>query len=67
VGHDEQIDRFGILLERLDKGHSEQSMIITGLRGIGKTVLLDVFRDQAEVRKWATVEWVVQAVCTGPL
>ncbi len=35
-------------------------MIITGLRGVGKTVLLDVFRDQAEERQWVTVEWEVE-------
>lgn len=35
-------------------------MIITGLRGVGKTVLLDVFREKAEMRDWATVEWEVE-------
>ncbi len=35
-------------------------MIITGLRGVGKTVLLDVFREKAEAREWATVEWEVE-------
>ena len=35
-------------------------MIITGLRGVGKTVLLDVFREKAEARGWATVEWEVE-------
>ncbi len=35
-------------------------MIITGLRGVGKTVLLDVFREKAEKRNWATVEWEVE-------
>jgi hypothetical protein len=35
-------------------------MIITGLRGVGKTVLLDVFREQAERRDWATVEWEIE-------
>lgn len=60
VGRDEQIEAFGILLDRLAAGRAEQSMIITGLRGVGKTVLLDVFRDQAERRSWATVEWEVE-------
>ena len=45
VGRDSEIESFDILLERLEKGYSEQSMIITGLRGVGKTVLLDVFRE----------------------
>ncbi len=60
VGRDAQIESFDILLERLENGYAEQSMIITGLRGVGKTVLLDVFREKAEARKWATVEWEVE-------
>ena len=31
-------------------------MIITGLRGVGKTVLLGEFRDKAEERSWVAVE-----------
>lgn len=60
VGRDEQIESFDVLLERLENGYAEQSMIITGLRGVGKTVLLDVFREIAEARDWATVEWEVE-------
>lgn len=60
VGRDEQIEAFDILLHRLENGYSEQSMIITGLRGVGKTVLLDVFREKAEAREWATIEWEVE-------
>jgi hypothetical protein len=60
VGRDKQIESFDILLERLENGYVEQSMIITGLRGVGKTVLLDVFREKAEARDWATVEWEVE-------
>ena len=60
VGRDKQIESFDILLERLENGYVEQSMIITGLRGVGKTVLLDVFREKAEAREWATVEWEVE-------
>ena len=60
VGRDKQIESFDILLQRLENGYVEQSMIITGLRGVGKTVLLDVFREKAEARDWATVEWEVE-------
>jgi AAA ATPase domain len=60
VGRDKQIESFDILLERLENGYAEQSMIITGLRGVGKTVLLDVFREKAEDRDWATVEWEIE-------
>lgn len=60
VGRDGQIESFDILIKRLENGYSEQSMIITGLRGVGKTVLLDVFRGIAERHSWATVEWEVE-------
>jgi AAA ATPase domain len=60
VGRDAQIESFEVLLERLENGYAEQSMIITGLRGVGKTVLLDVFREKAERRNWATIEWEVE-------
>ncbi|MHB1403863.1 MAG: ATP-binding protein [Thiobacillus sp.] len=60
AGRDEELKSFDILLQRLERGYTEQSMIITGLRGVGKTVLLDVFREKAESREWATVEWEVE-------
>lgn len=56
VGRDDQLNSFDLLLARLEKGRTEQSMIITGLRGVGKTVLLGAFREKAEKRKWATIE-----------
>jgi len=40
----------------LEKGRTEQSMIITGLRGVGKTVLLGAFREKALESGWVTVE-----------
>lgn len=59
VGRDDQVENFGILLERLHAGRTEQSMIITGLRGVGKTVLLNLFREKAESAGWAVVEMEV--------
>ncbi|OIQ83202.1 hypothetical protein GALL_350030 [mine drainage metagenome] len=56
VGRDDQLASFDILLRRLARGRSEQSMIITGLRGVGKTVLLGQFRDKALAANWAVVE-----------
>lgn len=56
VGRDDQIEAFDILLHRLELGRPQQSMIVTGLRGVGKTVLLGAFRDKAIERGWATVE-----------
>lgn len=56
VGRDDQLDSFDLLLARLLDGYPEQSMMITGLRGVGKTVLLNEFRTRAEDAGWAVVE-----------
>ena len=56
VGRDDQLEGFDVLLERLRRGHTEQSMIITGLRGVGKTVLLNAFEARARELGWTTVE-----------
>ncbi len=56
VGRDDQLDSFDLLLARLARGRTEQSMIITGLRGVGKTVLLGQFRTKALAQEWVVVE-----------
>jgi len=56
VGRDDQLESFDVLLERLRRGYTEQSMLITGLRGVGKTVLLTSFEERARDRGWTTVE-----------
>lgn len=56
VGRDDQLSTFDVLLARLQNGYTEQSMIITGLRGVGKTVLLGEFREKAESLGWVAVE-----------
>ena len=55
VGRDAELERFEILLERLRRGYAEQSMLITGLRGVGKTVLLGAFEGRALNAGWITV------------
>ena len=56
VGRDDQLGTFDVLLKRLELGYTEQSMIITGLRGVGKTVLLQEFLAKAEIRGWSAVD-----------
>lgn len=56
VGRDDQLKMFDLLLARIAKGRTEQSMIITGLRGVGKTVLLGKFREAALEAGWVAVE-----------
>ena len=55
VGRDAELEGFEILLERLSRGYAEQSMLITGLRGVGKTVLLGAFESRARASGWVTV------------
>src|SRR6201993_2786986 len=55
AGRGEEIGNFKILLARLRAGRPEQSQIITGLHGVGKTVLLNTFEDLAEGAGYLTV------------
>lgn len=55
MGRDAELESFEILLERLRRGYAEQSMLITGLRGVGKTVLLGAFEGRARHSGWVTV------------
>lgn len=48
AGRDQELEQFRVLIGRLKRGATEQSMIIRGLRGVGKTVLLNAFEDRAE-------------------
>jgi hypothetical protein len=59
VGRDDQLESFRVLLARLERGRTEQSMVITGLRGVGKTVLLGAFRQQALTAHWVVIEFEV--------
>jgi hypothetical protein len=55
TGRDDEIEAFIVLLERLAQGISGQSMIVKGLRGVGKTVLLNTFEDLAVERDWIPI------------
>lgn len=56
AGRDDQLASFELLLARSKRGRTEQSMITTGLRGVGKTVLLGQFRTKALAAQWTVVE-----------
>lgn len=60
VGRDDQLASFDLLLARLQRGRTEQSMIITGLRGVGKTVLLGQFRSKSLAQDWVVIELEVR-------
>lgn len=54
AGRDEQLDAFGITLERAVRGRPERSVVLIGLRGVGKTVLLNALRSSAVRAGWGT-------------
>ncbi|WP_340537869.1 ATP-binding protein [Nocardioides sp. GXZ039] len=54
AGRDEQLRAFDVVLERVARGRPERSLVLTGLRGVGKTVLLNTLRSQAVRRGWGT-------------
>ncbi len=54
AGRDEQLKRFDVVLKRIVGGRPERSLILTGLRGVGKTVLLNQLRSAAVREKWGT-------------
>ena len=48
IGRDELINRFAIIVRRAVAGRPGKSLMPIGLRGVGKTVLLNRFREIAE-------------------
>ncbi|MCY4592045.1 MAG: ATP-binding protein [Alphaproteobacteria bacterium] len=56
AGRDELIERAAIALDRIRAGKSARSFILYGLRGVGKTVLLNRIRLDAEARGIASVK-----------
>ncbi|MGV1007202.1 MAG: ATP-binding protein [Dermatophilaceae bacterium] len=54
AGRDEQLRAFDVTLERVARGRPERSVILTGLRGVGKTVLLNAMRSAAVRGGWGT-------------
>jgi hypothetical protein len=54
AGRDEQLRTFEVVLERVGKGRPERSIVLTGLRGVGKTVLLNTLRSAAVRKGWGS-------------
>ncbi|MFC7495701.1 MULTISPECIES: ATP-binding protein [unclassified Nocardioides] len=54
AGRDRELEQFEVTLERVGAGRPERSMVLSGLRGVGKTVLLNALRGQAVRRAWGT-------------
>ena len=44
AGRDSELSAFDVVLERVARGRPERELVLTGLRGVGKTVLLNHLR-----------------------
>ena len=55
VGRDPVLEQARILLGRTKAGRSEKSMLMTGLRGVGKTVLVNEIERMAEADDYYTI------------
>jgi hypothetical protein len=54
AGRENELRAFDVVLERVARGRSERSIVLTGLRGVGKTVLLNTLRSAAVRANWGT-------------
>lgn len=55
VGRDPVLEQARVLLGRVKLGRSEKSMLLTGLRGVGKTVLLNEIERMAVAAGYQTI------------
>lgn len=64
AGRDTDIEAFEILADRAQRGLISRSIVFSGLRGVGKTVLLGELAGRALERNWLVVQ--VEAEHTQP-
>lgn len=65
VGRGAEVDAFDLLVARSRRGMVSRSMVLHGLRGVGKTVLLNQFRAQADSAGWLVVDVEGQSSDSG--
>ncbi len=56
VGRQEQLAAWDVALRRIQAGRDAQSLVLYGLRGVGKTVLLSRFASTARERDWLVAQ-----------
>jgi hypothetical protein len=60
AGRQSEVDAFDAVLRRGELGRVSQGIMLTGLRGVGKTVLLNEMAARAEESRWITVQLEVR-------
>ncbi|GAA0207532.1 ATP-binding protein [Glutamicibacter creatinolyticus] len=67
VGRQQEIDAFDLLVARAKANAAgDRGILLTGLRGVGKTVLLNEFSEMARRNGWLVVQFEAQAGEGGP-
>ncbi|KRE76666.1 ATP-binding protein [Arthrobacter sp. Soil761] len=64
-GRQAEIEAFDRLIARTKRKAAERGMLLSGLRGVGKTVLLNNFAAQAERHEWFVVQIEAQPSTEG--
>jgi hypothetical protein len=68
VGRDPILEQARILLGRVRAGRSEKSLLLTGLRGVGKTVLLNEIDRMAQAEDYKVISFEAREnAAMGPL
>ena len=66
AGRERILSNFDVVVRRAEEfGEGDRSWVINGLRGVGKTVLLNELMSQANARKWIVAK--VEASASTPL
>ena len=60
AGRQPEVDAFDAVLRRAELGRVSQGIMLTGLRGVGKTVLLNEMAARADASRWITVQLEVR-------
>lgn len=60
-GRESELHEFEARLQRHERGRAAQCTLVVGLRGVGKTVLLNRFGQVAANRNWVVVDYELRA------
>lgn len=60
VGRQRELETWDIATQRVERGKGAQSMVLYGLRGVGKTVLLTTLAQAARQREWMVAKLEAQ-------
>ena len=60
AGRESELGAFDTLIARTELGRAVRGPVLTGLRGVGKTVLLNELARRAEARDWVVVQLEVR-------